>query len=447
MPSNYDNGLTTLIVTEGASNRHAHLDRPAGLEALLASGYRIINMDVEVDVLKAGDPVVAHFWIGSASGVGLVLNDFGNISAAATLSASFAVDPPLGTVAGGGSNVYATWVSGDSGAYLNVAVGGYTATVTLGLVTIALTSPVGGEEWRIGSAYNITWDDEYGDTVTIALYKGGVLDSTIASGVTASDESYSWAIPATVASGFDYKIRVTEDVTGFYDESSVDLTVAEEGTTETAIGCFLFGDDWDSPENILVLNGDEARATAALKAFVVTCFTQDLKAATPEGATFKGFWFRVKGTVYWEDEPDSLDLIVRFKDNEGYVGKALTAGKGTYWCPTCGWMWGGNPGATCPQCGEATELHELWTTGGGSGQTFDYTFGGTDIGLPGEAASYILPLSRCFVTDPGFGIEFEVRSSGTVGVDIPELREGFEIGTTTLTIGIDNVTVMAFYEE
>jgi len=420
----YTNGSDTFLVTVGSSNRHAHLTSPAGLEALLASGYRITNMDVSVVVTETGDCVV-HFWIGGASESPL-LYDFGNISAAQTLAADFEVSPPLGTVAGGGSNVYGTWVSGDGGAYMGVGVDAYTADLTLVLVAIALTSPNGGEEWRIGSSYNITWSDDYGDTVTIALYKGGVLDSTIASGLTASDESYRWTIPVTVRSGFDYRVRVTEDVTGFYDESDADFTIAEEGTTETAIGCFLLGDDWDSPENIIVLNGNEAKATAALKALVATCFTQDLKAAIPPGTRLKGFWVRVRGSTHWDTEPDTHDLILRFRDSDGYVGKALIGGKNTYWCPTCGWTWGDNPGAVCPQCGEATESHPL--TG-----TFDYIFGGTDIGLSGEAGRYILPLNFCVVTDPGFGIEFMVRSSGTVDIDN--------------TIGIDHVTVMAFYEE
>lgn len=92
---------------------------------------------------------------------------------------------------------------------------------------ITVVSPNGGEEWRVEESQPITWlgTSETGSTVEINLFKGGVKVATIASGITASDESYAWSIPVTVAQGTDYKIRVKDEETGDYDDSNSDFTI------------------------------------------------------------------------------------------------------------------------------------------------------------------------------------------------------------------------------
>ena len=42
----------------------------------------------------------------------------------------------------------------------------------------------------------------------IYLYNGGALDSTIATSLSSSSRSYSWAIPSNTGSDTDYRIQV-----------------------------------------------------------------------------------------------------------------------------------------------------------------------------------------------------------------------------------------------
>ena len=65
-------------------------------------------------------------------------------------------------------------------------------------------------QWERGSTHVISFNGgDMDDTATIRLYKGGVLNSTLASGLDpATDRDYSWTLPLGLASGSDYMIRV-----------------------------------------------------------------------------------------------------------------------------------------------------------------------------------------------------------------------------------------------
>lgn len=71
-----------------------------------------------------------------------------------------------------------------------------------------LNVPNGGEKWEQGSTYSISWSDNIDENVKIELYKGGSVNSTIASS-TESDGTYEWQIPANQAIGNDYKIKIS----------------------------------------------------------------------------------------------------------------------------------------------------------------------------------------------------------------------------------------------
>jgi hypothetical protein len=73
---------------------------------------------------------------------------------------------------------------------------------------ITVTSPNGGEVWVRGTTRIITWQDNVPWNVKIELWKGGVYNSLITAS-TPSNGSCYWAIPATIPSGNDYKIRIT----------------------------------------------------------------------------------------------------------------------------------------------------------------------------------------------------------------------------------------------
>lgn len=83
--------------------------------------------------------------------------------------------------------------------------------------SITVTSPNGGESWKIGETKNITWTSTGVINVTLSLVDASVgassltMPTIIAISVPASQGSYSWTIPSTITAG-NYKIKVTENV-------------------------------------------------------------------------------------------------------------------------------------------------------------------------------------------------------------------------------------------
>jgi hypothetical protein len=72
---------------------------------------------------------------------------------------------------------------------------------------ITVTSPNGGENWLIGGVNSITWTDDISGELKIDLYKGGLLDTTIAQSVPSSG-SFEWDF-ANAAPGIDYQIKIS----------------------------------------------------------------------------------------------------------------------------------------------------------------------------------------------------------------------------------------------
>jgi len=92
-----------------------------------------------------------------------------------------------------------TGLTSISGTY-NGEGGGETPEVTL-------IAPNGGEFLDLGSSYDITWDDNFTDNVSLKLYRGGVFAGTITSS-TASDGLFTWSIPTDLQESDNYKIKI-----------------------------------------------------------------------------------------------------------------------------------------------------------------------------------------------------------------------------------------------
>jgi murein DD-endopeptidase MepM/ murein hydrolase activator NlpD len=72
---------------------------------------------------------------------------------------------------------------------------------------VTLSSPNSGELWDILRAHPVTWADNFGGNVNIALYHNGVYAALIADN-TPSDGEYLWAPGSAMALGGGYTIRV-----------------------------------------------------------------------------------------------------------------------------------------------------------------------------------------------------------------------------------------------
>ncbi|MEI6520205.1 MAG: PQQ-binding-like beta-propeller repeat protein [bacterium] len=108
----------------------------------------------------------------------------------------------------------------------NIAIG--TSKATLGI-----TSPNGGEKWLQGTTNQITWTADFTGNVKIELYKGNVLNSTIANNTTNSG-SYKWAIPARQIAGNDYKVKISPVVfSTTFAMSAANFTIGSGGANVT----------------------------------------------------------------------------------------------------------------------------------------------------------------------------------------------------------------------
>jgi hypothetical protein len=84
-------------------------------------------------------------------------------------------------------------------------------TITSGTTgSIIVTSPNGGESWVRGSNHAITWTSSgtVGSYVKIEVLKASSVVQTLSSS-TENDGTFSWTIPSTIATGTDYRIRIT----------------------------------------------------------------------------------------------------------------------------------------------------------------------------------------------------------------------------------------------
>jgi len=91
--------------------------------------------------------------------------------------------------------------------------------------TLALGSPNGGEQWDILLTHPVTWTDNFGGDVNIALYHNGVYTATLAHN-TPSDGEFLWVPGLAIAPGPGYTIRVTSVLNpALKDESNAPFTL------------------------------------------------------------------------------------------------------------------------------------------------------------------------------------------------------------------------------
>ena len=92
---------------------------------------------------------------------------------------------------------------------------------------LTVGSPNGGEQWDRTLTHSVTWADNLGGDVNLALYHNGIYSTTIASN-TPSDGAYLWAPDTTLAAGPGYTIRVTSVISpALYDASDAPFTLIE----------------------------------------------------------------------------------------------------------------------------------------------------------------------------------------------------------------------------
>jgi len=141
-----------------------------------------------------------------------------------------------------------------------------TASSTTG---IHVTIPNTNLFWSIDSTRTITWTYTGGNsaTVKIELLKNGVLNRTIASSIpisrggSAGSGSYNWYIPASQATGSDFKVKVTVNGTSLTDSSDVNFTIKAPQRIQVELSWNTINTDVDtmfySPTNSLCYYGNK----------------------------------------------------------------------------------------------------------------------------------------------------------------------------------------------
>ncbi|TRZ87340.1 hypothetical protein D4R89_09820 [bacterium] len=190
--------------------------------------------------LRGGDPVPTV--IASENGGAVVAWAEYNADGSKAVKASFydpgarswaiyTIDPAAGFSTAGNSyrvamartatDVYGIWKGGNGHIMLFV--------MPSSGVSLALSSPNGGESWQAGETHNITWSqNDLSGTATLELYKGGTKAADIGTASNVTAGAYEWAIPRTTAGGTDYRVRITHDST--VDESNADFAIAESNS-------------------------------------------------------------------------------------------------------------------------------------------------------------------------------------------------------------------------
>ncbi len=130
-----------------------------------------------------------------------------------------------------------TCPDGDYSVYFSIGAGATSTSYPSQSATITVVSPGTGDTWAGGSQQTISWNyaGDAGSEVTITLFKGGNSVTHIASKTAAGSNgsgSYTWTIPATLAEGSDYQIKI---ITPEFSNAACSgyFTIGSGGSTET----------------------------------------------------------------------------------------------------------------------------------------------------------------------------------------------------------------------
>lgn len=140
-------------------------------------------------------------------------------------------------------------------------------------------------EFIQGQSYVIKWDvalTVFNDKLNLDLYKGGVYNSSIVSGVLASAKSYTWTVPTTLSVGTDYAIRIYDPRYPTDFHSSAQFSIIS-GLPDLTVKDIQFGKDYLGPQNITNFIGakicNEGTTTINIKDMginqIITIFTNE----------------------------------------------------------------------------------------------------------------------------------------------------------------------------
>jgi subtilase family serine protease len=185
---------------------------------------------------------------------------------------------------------------------------------------IGITSPNGGENWLTGSTHTISWNYSInsGSKVEIDLYKGGLLNKVLATGVSIGSGwigTYTWNIDSATKAGSDYKIKVTTDK-GVTDMSDAVFTISATPTASITITSPKGGESWQigSTNTISWSYIGKAGSTVKIDLLVGGSLYRNIASGISIGSLGKGS-YRWRIGQY----PNGNNYQVRITTNTGYI--------------------------------------------------------------------------------------------------------------------------------
>jgi hypothetical protein len=111
--------------------------------------------------------------------------------------------------------------------------------------TVTVTSPNGGETWTAGTTNTITWTSDIIGNVRIALLKSGVQYALISFG-TPNDGGFDWLVPAGMAAGTEYTVKVSSctNALTIYDVSDANFSIIGGGGSTLTLTAPNGGESW-----------------------------------------------------------------------------------------------------------------------------------------------------------------------------------------------------------
>ncbi|MES2981164.1 MAG: InlB B-repeat-containing protein [Verrucomicrobiota bacterium] len=209
------------------------------------------------------------------------------------------------------------------------SLGQYTITGTyIPTDTLFIASPIGGETMLKSTIQEIRWLSGMGGNVKIELFKGGVLNSTIAASTT-NDGSFNWTVPKTQTAGVDYKIKITSiETPAKFDQSATNFTIATPSNSIldanmdtnpgfTTTGLFEYGVPV-SPNKVLSAHTGTNIYDTDLKDTCTTgstLTTKSLDCSNHIGVSLD-FWYHAYtfSTIKFEVSNDNVNWIELFTD-------------------------------------------------------------------------------------------------------------------------------------
>ena len=161
--------------------------------------------------------------------------------------------------------------------------------------SITVTAPNGGESWAAGSTQRIMWTSsgDAGSHVNIELLKGDAVVQTIASG-TENDGSYSsWTISTGLASGSDYRVRVTSTTYSAITDTSNAFFAITGGTSTGSITVTApnGGESWaaGSTQRIMWTSSGDAGSHVKIELLKGDAIVQTILASTENDGSYSSW--------------------------------------------------------------------------------------------------------------------------------------------------------------